>query len=248
MSENPWFKDWFNSHYYHLLYKHRDDNEAFAFIDKLVSFLNPNKDSLMLDVACGKGRHSKALADKGFDVTGIDLATESIEYANKFAHDKLHFYVHDMRLPFWINYFDVAFNLFTSFGYFKTNRENDNAIRTIASSIKPNGFFVIDYLNVNHSIQQLKANETKEIEDVTFTITRTHDDHHFYKKINIDDKANSITGEAYTEMVTKFSLTDFTSMFQHHNLKIVYVFGDYDLNEYNETDSKRLIIVAKKII
>src|ERR1700740_139961 len=99
-----WFSDWFNSPYYHLLYQHRDEDEASLFIHSLIRHLQPPAGAKMLDVACGKGRHSKALADMGFDVTGIDLAADSIREAKKFESDQLHFYQHDMRLPFWINY------------------------------------------------------------------------------------------------------------------------------------------------
>ena len=106
MEDNPWFKDWFNSPYYHLLYFNRDEKEAANFIDKLINYLNPPKGSFMLDVACGKGRHSIHLEEKGFDVTGIDLSEDSIEEALRFQTDTLHFYRHDMRLPFWINYFE----------------------------------------------------------------------------------------------------------------------------------------------
>src|SRR5580765_1857168 len=137
--QQPWFKDWFNSPYYHQLYFKRDVNEAAAFVDKLIDYLKPAPGSTMLDVACGKGRHSIQLAGKGFDVTGIDLSEDSINEALKHETENLHFYRHDMRLPFWINYFNYAFNFFTSFGYFRTRRENDDAIRTIAQSIKSKG-------------------------------------------------------------------------------------------------------------
>lgn len=137
--QNTWFKNWFNSPYYHLLYKNRDRAEAAAFIDKLVQYENPAANSLMLDIACGKGRHARQLAAKGFDVTGIDLSVESIEAANQFATDNLHFYRHDMRLLFWINYFDYAFNLFTSFGYFRTQREHDDAMRCMSKALKKIG-------------------------------------------------------------------------------------------------------------
>ena len=82
MTENkPWFKDWFNSPYYHQLYFKRDEAEAKKFINKLIEYLQPAKGSLMLDIACGRGRHSRILAAMGFDVTGIDLAAESIKEA-----------------------------------------------------------------------------------------------------------------------------------------------------------------------
>ncbi|MDP1974032.1 MAG: methyltransferase domain-containing protein, partial [Sediminibacterium sp.] len=149
MADKAWFKDWFNSPYYHLLYQHRDENEAEQFIATLIKHLAPTKGATMLDIACGKGRHSMALAEMGFDVTGIDLSEVSISEAKAGETDRLHFYQHDMRRGFRINYFDFAFNFFTSFGYFKTRREHDNAIRMMADSIKPGGVLVIDYLNVH---------------------------------------------------------------------------------------------------
>src|SRR6478672_3330679 len=103
--EKPWFKDWFNSPYYHQLYFHRDKTEAAAFINKLIEHLQPPPNVSMLDVACGKGRHSLQLAQKGFDVTGIDLSSDSIQEALRNESENLHFYMHDMRLPFWVRYF-----------------------------------------------------------------------------------------------------------------------------------------------
>src|SRR6476661_4677566 len=132
-----WYEQWFNSPYYHKLYFHHDEAEARAIIQRLLQYLQPPPGSRMLDVACGRGRHSKMLAAAGFDVTGTDLSPESIAYAKQAETDLLHFYLHDMRLPFCINYFGYAFNFFTSFGYFATRREHDAAVRSISNSLKP---------------------------------------------------------------------------------------------------------------
>jgi SAM-dependent methyltransferase len=247
MPDKAWYKDWFNSPYYHLLYHNRDEEEAFAFIRKLIDYLHPTPNCRMLDVACGKGRHSKALAEMGFDVTGIDLAPESIEEAKQFEGDNLHFYQHDMRLPFWVNYYDYAFNLFTSFGYFKTEREHNNAIRTIAGSLKNEGVFVIDYLNVHYAEDSLRKIETKNVEDVTFNVTRWHDEAHFFKQIQIVDAVHS-PHHLYTERVAKFSLGDFTDMLAYYNVQVQEVFGNYELGSYDVRKSPRMIIVAKKFI
>lgn len=241
-----WFKDWFNSSYYHLLYFNRDDKEAEAFIDKLIAYLKPLPGSCMLDVACGKGRHSVQLANKGFDVTGIDLSDDSINEALKFQSDMLHFYKHDMRLPFWINYFDYAFNFFTSFGYFKTRREHDNAIRTIAQSIKSNGVFVMDFLNVHYAEDHLVHQSEKEIEGINFIITKWYDETHFYKKIIIEDESLQ-EPLVYTEKVAKFSLGDFTEMFAYQGLQLQEVYGDYSFSNYDVKRSPRMVMIAKKI-
>ena len=243
--QQPWFKDWFNSTYYHQLYFNRDDFEAAAFIDKLINYLKPLPGSSMLDVACGKGRHSIQLANKGFDVTGIDLSEDSINEALQSESEKLHFYRHDMRLPFWINYFDYAFNFFTSFGYFKTRREHDNAIRTIAQSVKAKGYFVMDYLNVHYAEDHLIHQSEKQIDDVNFIITKWYDETHFYKKITVEDEALQ-EPLFFTEKVAKFSLGDFTEMFAYQGLFIEEVFGDYNFANYDIKKSPRLIMIAQK--
>jgi SAM-dependent methyltransferase len=246
MPEKAWFEEWFSSPYYQLLYQHRDDDEALAFIEALIKHLNPLAESRMLDVACGTGRHSKVLADLGFDVTGIDLSLEAINEASTYKDENLHFFQHDMRLPFWINYFDYAFNFFTSFGYFKTRREHDNAIRTIAQSLKINGTMVVDYLNVHYAEDHLEKKSIKKVDDVKFHLSKWHDEDHFFKQIQVEEKGTSVK-HLFTEKVAKFSLGDFNDMFAYQGLQIQEVFGDYSFAPYDVKKSPRMIMLAKKI-
>jgi SAM-dependent methyltransferase len=246
MAEQAWYKDWFNSPYYHKLYFDRDEKEASAFIIKLLTHLNPAPGSRMLDVACGKGRHSKTLASLNHFVTGIDISPDSISIAKKFQNDNLEFFVHDMRLPFYVNYFDYAFNFFTSFGYFKTRREHDDAIRTIVKSLKPGGVFIIDYLNVHYAEEHFVHNEVKEIKGTTYTIQRWQDETHFYKKITVNDEF-LVKAIEHTERVAKFSLGDFTDMLSFQGMQVNEIFGDYELNAYDVRKTKRLILIAEKI-
>ena len=247
MSERPWYKDWFSSPFYHKLYFERDEKEADAFISGLIDHLKPSPGSFMLDVACGRGRHSIQLASKGFAITGIDISEDSIEEAKQFETDKLEFFVHDMRLPFRMNYYDYAFNFFTSFGFFRTRREHDNAIRTIAQSLKPGGTFVIDYLNAHYVENHLQYKSEIQKDDVTFNITRWLDETHFYKKIIVEDEANLEEPLEFTEKVAKFSLGDFNDMFSFYDLQVQEVFGDYHFEPYHVNNSARLIIIAKKV-
>ncbi|HEY8389129.1 MAG TPA: class I SAM-dependent methyltransferase [Parasegetibacter sp.] len=241
----PWFERWFNTPYYHKLYHKRDEKEAADFIDALVEYLKPAPESRMLDVACGRGRHSIQLAEKGFDVTGIDISPASIEIANQSAHEKLRFYVHDMRLPFHINYYNYAFNFFTSFGYFRTRREHDNAIRTIAQSLKSDGVFVLDYLNVGYSSPRLVPFEEIKLENTIYSINRWQTPDHFFKTITVNDPELAGPIE-FTEQVAKFTLGNFEEMFLHHHLKIKEVLGDYGFNGYDPVNSPRMIMIAGK--
>ncbi|MFN2457117.1 MAG: class I SAM-dependent methyltransferase [Chitinophagaceae bacterium] len=245
MAATEWYKDWFNSPYYHKLYFERDDIEAKSFIKRLLVHLNPSPGSRMLDIACGKGRHSKFLAEQNYDVAGIDISIDSINYAKQFEVENLHFYLHDMRLLFWVNYFDYAFNFFTSFGYFNTQREHNDAMRTIAASLRPGGILVIDYLNVHYAEDHLKRDEIKQQDGATYTIQRWQDEHHFYKKIIVTDEALQ-QPVIHTERVAKFSLHNFTDMLSLQKLQISQVFGNYELNGYDAIKTPRMIIIAKK--
>jgi SAM-dependent methyltransferase len=240
-----WFTDWFNSPYYHKLYFERDDREAEAFIQDLLNWLRPEPQSRMLDVACGKGRHSRMLAVAGFDVTGIDLSPDSIRHALQFESENLHFFQHDMRLPFHINFFNYAFNFFTSFGYFKTEREHYNALRSMVQSLKKDGILVIDYLNVHYAEDHLVHRTEKMVDEVNYLITKWYDETHFYKKIVVEDEALQ-EPLVYTERVAKFNLGDFNEMLSFHGMQIRDVFGDYALGPYDVRKSPRMILVAVK--
>lgn len=243
--KTPWFATWFNSTYYYDLYAHRDEQEATNFIYKLIDFLHPKPNSTMLDVGCGRGRHVKTLANKGFDVTGIDISPDAIAQAMQYENNTMHFFVHDMRLPFWINYFDYVFNFFTSFGYFSTQREHNDAMRSMCQALKQDGYLVIDYLNVQFAEDKLIAKTEQNFNDVHYTIEKSHDKTHFYKTIDINDTKKKLQ-KRYTEKVAKFFMADFEQMLAHQSLRIAHIFGDYALSAYDAKQSPRMIIIAKK--
>ena len=246
MAQAEWFDVWFDTPYYHLLYFQRDDQEARVFIDRLLAHLHPPASARMLDVACGKGRHSLQLAEHGFEVTGIDISAASIAAATAHQHPGTQFFVHDMRQPFWINYFDFAFNFFTSFGYFRTRREHEASLRTIAQALRPNGTLVIDYLNVHYAEDHFRHQQETAVNGYNFIITKWMDESHFYKKVEVEHDTFT-EPHVFTEKVAKFSLGDFTEMLAYQGLQMTEVFGDYELGPYHVRNTPRMIMVARKI-
>ena len=246
MNVSPdWFRVWFDSPYYHKLYFERDEQEASAFINRLLFLLHPRSGSRMLDLACGRGRHSRMLASKGFDVTGIDLSANSIEYARRWENEHLHFYVHDMRQILYTNYFDDVFNFFTSFGYFRTGREHHNVLRTVSTSLKAGGRFVLDYLNVRYAEDHLVHRSKKEMDGVSYDLTKWSDKDYFYKKIHITDPQLEAPLE-YIEKVAKFTREDFDAMFASHGMQLQDLFGNYQLDPYDAQHSTRMVMIAQK--
>jgi SAM-dependent methyltransferase len=239
----PWYQSWFNSPYYHLLYKNRDNNEAEFFITNLLKELKLPAGCNVVDIACGKGRHSVFLNGQGFVVTGIDLSKESIKYCRQFENDTLEFYEHDMREIFRTNYFDAAFNLFTSFGYFEKEHDNLLALRSAAVSLKPKGFLVLDYFNSEKVKAGLPNTFTKEVNDIHFNFTKTIEDNKVVKQIKVNDSGMEFL---FTESVSLLTLTDFEKLFAACGLKLKTVFGSYQLQPYSEEKSERLILVGVK--
>jgi SAM-dependent methyltransferase len=242
----PWFAAWFDSPHYHTLYAHRSDTEAAAFIDALIDRLQPGDDASILDLGCGAGRHARYLASKGFGVTGLDLSAASIHRAQRFERPGLRFLRHDMRVPFGQQAFDYVFNMFTSFGYFADAAEHQLVVRNIANALQPGGRLVLDYLNVHHAEARLTPAEIKQIDGVTYRVTRWSDSTHFYKRIQIDAAADAAAGE-HVERVAKLTYADFDDMFTRCGLSIEAVYGDYALQPYDVRTSPRLILVARRI-
>ena len=238
-----WFANWFDSPYYHLLYKNRDDKEAQSFIDNLIYRLKIPKKSTILDVACGKGRHSIYFNKRGMKVEGIDLSHNSINIAKKEENKTLNFSVYDMRKVFKKDAFDIIVNLFTSFGYFKKNEDEQKAITAMALSLKQEGTLIIDFMNTKKVIKNLVESERKEVDGVTFNIKRSVRNNYIIKDIIFSDNGNNYQ---FQEKVKALTLADFSKLISHAGLKIIDIFGNYRLKDFNALTSERLIIICKK--
>ncbi len=238
-----WFANWFDSEYYHILYQHRNDNEARFFIDNLIRQFNPEDKSIMMDLACGKGRHSIYLAEKGYDVTGLDLSEQSIAHASKSSHDHLHFYVHDMRRKFRSNYYDFIFNFFTSFGYFSKEIDHNLTLDAISNGLKSNGIFVMDFINAVKAENNLIHKETKKVQDITFNIRRKVEKGNIIKNIQFTDQGKEFH---FQESVRGFRIYEMTRMFRKHGMDILHIYGDYDLTPFDVATSNRMILISQK--
>jgi SAM-dependent methyltransferase len=238
---NNWFASWFDSPYYHILYKDRDQEEAQVFMDTLVHYLNLPEEAKILDLACGKGRHAIHLNQLGFTVLGADLSANSILEANKSANATLHFKEHDMREPFEEK-FDAIFNLFTSFGYFENPADNLKTLKAIKDSLTEYGFAVIDFMNVHQVLANLVPEEVKTVDGIDFHIKRYLKDSFIYKEIDFEDQGNHYH---FTEKVNALTLADFENLMEQADIFLLDIFGDYKLKKFHKMESERLIMIFK---
>ncbi|MFV0566995.1 MAG: class I SAM-dependent methyltransferase [Flavobacteriaceae bacterium] len=243
MSNNApkWFMSWFDTPFYHILYKDRDDTDARHFMDTLTEYLNIPEGGRILDLACGQGRHSRYLNKMGYDVTGLDLSENSIAFAKRFENHRLHFAVHNMCLPY-PGTFDAVFNLFTSFGYFENDGDNLSTIKAIKSNLNDTGFGVIDFMNSSFVIDNLVPEETKVVDGIAFNLKRYAKNGYVFKDISFNFGGNDYS---FQERVRAFTLNDFEVFFEEAGLYLLDVFGDYRLRKYSEKTSERLVMIFK---
>ena len=232
--------NWFNSDYYHILYKNRDKKEAEFFINNLIKKLKIKKKSKILDLACGVGRHSFYLNKKGMNVIGIDNSENNIKKAKKFENKFLKFKKKEMTEDYGQE-FDFIFNLFTSFGYIN-EKHNFKTFKSINNSLVNHGILVIDYLNVIKLKEELVEKETKKIGNIIFNIKRSFKDNFIVKKIKIKDN-NEIF--YFEERVMELTKNDFQDYLKKFNFEILNVYGNYNLEKYHK-NSERLIMIIKK--
>ena len=242
-SSNEWFETWFDSHYYHILYKNRDNKEARLFIDNISLYLNFLPNDKILDLACGKGRHSIYLNKKGLFVEGIDLSEESIQYAKQFENERLKFSQYDMREVYKIDYFDFILNLFTSFGYFQTDEENQQAIAAMSKALQFEGKIILDFFNTTKVVKTLAHYEEKIIEGITFKISKSIQNNFILKDIHFEDNGKEFH---FQERVKAIPASDFLRYFRNAGLTVARIFGGYDLSEFEEKTSDRMIFVVEK--
>ncbi len=238
-----WFETWFDTPYYHILYQNHDFHEAEDFITKLTNYLHLPQKSKIIDLACGKGRHSIFLNKLGYDVLGLDLSKQSIEYDKQFENETLHFHIHDMREPFMGDKVDAVFNLFTSFGYFENDEDDKKVFNAVSSTLKKDGYFVLDYLNENFVRENLIEKSNVLRDTIDFKISKKIMNGYIVKQIDFEDNGKDYS---FFEKVKLHTLEKINHYAEDAGFERVKVFGDYQLNDFDRAVSPRCINVFRK--
>lgn len=238
-SENPWYENWFDKNYL-LLYKNRDAVEARAQVQLIIKTLKPPKDKMILDLGCGDGRYTQLFAELGFRIIGLDLSRELIREGRK-KFGGLNLMVGDMRnIP---GQFETILSLFTSFGYFDDDRENLMVFQAVSSSLLPNGWFWLDFLNPAFVQEDLVPETITEISSKCQVVEKRK-----IIKNRVVKDIIFIQGREkkyYQESVRLYSRAELGVMLRRVGIQPMGCFGDYNGQEW-QFDSRRTIVYGKK--
>ncbi len=243
-----WFEEWFDSPLYEKIYADRNQEEA-AQLATLIENRIPSSDfSELLDLGCGRGRHSITLSKRGYHVTGVDLSEEAIKKARRIASDEnltdIRFLIGDMRDPI-DRTFDAVLNLFTTFGYFLDDAENVDVLKNVNRMLKTDGLFLQDYLNSEQVKSNLVPSESGEYGNMQYEIERKVEENMVFKTIRFSGAELDQPLE-FTERVKLYDLDWFEKELDQSGLKLLTLFGDYKGAPFLEKESPRLIMLSQK--
>ncbi|WP_022835959.1 class I SAM-dependent methyltransferase [Salisaeta longa] len=240
-----WYETWFGSELYQQVYAHRDAAEAAQLVDLIEATARPSAAARVLDVGCGHGRHARALARRGYRVTGVDLSEDAIRDAKRQAAAEglsIDFRTGDMRVPVCRGCFDGVVNLFTAFGYFADDADNQQALAAMTTALRPGGWFVQDFLNAPQVRATLAPESVDTVAGHTVRQRRWIADGRVHKTITVGTNGASTT---YRESVRLYTRDDFRQMYEAVGLTLVDTFGSYEGAPYDATQP-RLILCARR--
>lgn len=216
-----WFEEWFGEEYLHL-YPHRDEADAARMVGLIRRTIPWRGGWRVLDVGCGAGRHAAALEQAGARPFGLDLSAGLLRRAREVSRAPL--IRADMRyLPVRHGSMDLTVNLFTSFGYFERDEEHEWALSSMARTLRPGGWLVLDFLNADSVRGHLVPADSLDLEGTTVTVRRwvSPDGHYVHKAIDTPRRR-------FAERVRLFTAAELEELFHRAGIAVRHRFGGYD--------------------
>ena len=245
-----WYRSFFGKDYLdvygHLLTRDRSEAEA----EFVIRALGLKPGDRILDLCCGTGRHAVLLARAGLEVTGLDMSEEYLALARSAAREagvKVRLVCGDMReIPF-SGEFDAAVNMFTAFGYFDDEADDQRVIDGAAAALKPGGRLLLDLLNRDWVAANYVRSESREGEDGTIYQERRD----FDPVVGRNHVEFTITSPNGSERQTSHHIrlyvaTEISSMLDRAGLIVERSYGGYDGSRLT-VETRRMILVARKI-
>jgi SAM-dependent methyltransferase len=208
-----------------------------------------------LDQCCGFGRISLEMARRGFAVTGVDITETYLETAkDDAAYEGLaaEFIREDVRSFRRKNYFDLVYNVYTSFGYFEDPADDAQVVENAFDSLKPQGVYVIETLGKEIAVRDfVQADWFERAGFYVLTAYETADSWSSLKNrwilISQRDQGRVKRGDIIEKNFTQrlYSADTLQRLFRDSGFGTVETYGGWDGRSYDE-DALALIVVGRK--
>ncbi len=243
-----WFEsDAFWTQFFPIMFTDAQFSAAAENVSKIVAFSGISAGSV-LDLACGPGRYAVPFAKAGFQVTGVDRTRFLLDKARERATREgatIEWVEQDMRQFCRPSAFDLALNLFTSFGYFDDRAENRRVLENILTSLKPGGVFVFEHLGKEILAGKFQPSQVDSFPDGTTMVQRRTVIEDWSK---IDAEWILLEGERVTRFHVRhwlYSGREFRDLLTSVGFADISLYGFWDGSPYGP-QAQRLIAVARR--
>jgi len=229
-----------------LLFSQQRLSSAREQVEKIEKLLQIQADARILDLPCGNGRHSIELAERGYDVIGVDRTGQYIEAAKAKAEQRNlnpEFVVGDMREYCLPDSFDVILNLFGSFGYFD-DTDNRKVAENMVASLRPGGQFLIETMGKEILARDFIERDWSEQGDLLVLSEKKITPH--WERV--ETRWIVVRGAERFEhhvSVRSYSAVELSSLLAACGFREIQVYGSLDGIEYDQ-DAQRLVVVGRK--
>ena len=246
--KEAWWEEYFGEDYL-LIYSHKRDKEKSAKeVDFMEKALGLPQGARILDLCCGYGRHSLELSRRGYPVSGLDLSELFLRMAREEAGAeglKINLVRADMRqIPFKEN-FDAVINIYTSFGYFEEEEENQRVLNEIVRVLRKGGRFLFDSANRGHFPGKFKKTAVDDYPDKKIKVVWHNQASGGNWRLKVEVFERGTRRERFLR-VTLYDLEEFTPMLEAAGMKVLEAYGDLKGTPYKK-DSGRLCVLSEKI-
>lgn len=223
-----------------------DDEKTRAEADFIEKVLQLTPQAEVLDVPCGKGRHSLELASRGYQVMGMDVTLPFLENARRKAIERqleITWEHRDMRDLPWQEAFDGAFCFGGSFGYFD-EEGNAEFLNAVARTLKPGARFLVDAHVAETLLPRYQERDWGQVRDMLVLQERCYD--HVHSRVDaewtlvqegkVEKRSSSIRIYTYRELCRLLEEVGFVNCEGYGSLS----------QEPFKLGSRRLYLVATK--
>jgi D-alanine-D-alanine ligase len=209
-------------------------------IDLFTEFLGLDKNMVILDLACGQGRHTLELARRGFrNVNGLDRSHYLIRKAKNISAAEgltANFKEGDARkLPYPADSFDLVMILGNSFGYFESLDDDAKILKEVFRVLKPNGHFLLDVADGNYLRDNFNPRSWEWIDSKHFVCRErslaSDNERLISREVISNINKGVIVDQFYAERL--YSMESLEAMLTKTGYKEIHFLGNYN------TDSKR---------
>ncbi|GCE21003.1 class I SAM-dependent methyltransferase [Dictyobacter kobayashii] len=248
MGETPWYETFFNEDYVRLYAPFLPPARTEQDVEAIIKLLNLQPADRVLDLCCGYGRHALALAHYGCQVTGQDLSPALLEKARASATEQkveVQWLQSDMRTIPFEEEFDAIISMFTSFGYFSSDEDDQKVLQQIAKALKPGGYFLLETIHQPRVMRTTAPHSIIRYPDDLIVLEERHVDLLTSRNevrislIHPDGRRNE-----HRQSIRAYTLTELIKMLNAAGLEMTAYYGGLDGSPLSI--ESRLVLISQK--